>query len=68
MPHIYKGPLLLKYFSEFIQKINQVIYSSLPISSPSFKTLASIVFFLRYFADKEIYIFSKGHNSGKGQH
>ena len=46
-------------------KVNQVIYSSIPIHSSGFKALASIVF--RYFADKISSIFfSKGHNSGKG--
>ena len=37
---IYKGPSLMKYFS----KVNQVIYSSLSINSPSFKALTQTVF------------------------
>ena len=46
-------------------KVNQVIYSSIPIYSPGFKALASIAFEIFCWQDF-IYIFSKGHNSGKG--
>ena len=46
-------------------KVNQVIYSSIPICSPGFKALASIVFEIFCWQDF-IHIFSKGHNSGKG--
>ena len=43
---------------------NQVIYSSLPIYSSSFKTPAPIGFF-RYFADKgNMPKFTKGHYQG----
>ena len=52
-------------FFRICSKVNQVIYSSIPIYSPGFKALASIVFEIfcwQYF----IHIFSKGHNSGKG--
>ena len=46
-------------------KVNQVIYSSIPIYSSGFKALASIAF--EIFCWQEfIHIFSKGHNSGKG--
>ena len=42
---IYKGPLLMKYFFFRINsKVDQVIYSSLSIISPSVKALASTVF------------------------
>ena len=34
----------MKYISEFTKKVNQVIYSSRPIYSLRFKTLALIVF------------------------
>ena len=60
-----KGPPLKKYFSKFYSKVNQVIYSSLPVYSSSFKALASIVFEIFCWQDC-IHIFSKDHNSGKG--
>ena len=44
---------------------NQVIYSSSPISWPSFKPLAQIVFEISCWQDF-VQIFSKGHNSRKG--
>ena len=43
----------MMYFSEFIQEL--IRYSSIPIYSPGFKALASIV--LRYLADKISSIF-----------
>ena len=50
-------------FFRIYPKVNQVIYSSLPINSPSFKSLALTVF-LRYFADKiKMPKITKGHNS-----
>ena len=49
------------YFKSYT-KVNQVTYSSLPINSPSFKSLALTVF--RYFADKiKMPKITKGHNS-----
>ena len=45
----------MKHFSEFYSKVNQVIFSSLPICSSCFKALALTFMsnsFLRYFADK----------------
>ena len=52
-----------KIFFRIYKKVNQVIYSSLPIISPSFKSLALTVFF-RYFADKiKMPKITKGHNS-----
>ena len=44
---------------------NQVIYSSSPISWPSFKPLAQILFEISCWQDFML-IFSKGHNSRKG--
>ena len=56
----------MKYFFRIYSKVNQVIYSSIPIYSLSFKALASIAF--EIFCWQEfIHIFSKGHNSRKGQ-
>ena len=46
-------------------KFNQVIYSSSPISWPSFKSLAQIVFDINCWQDF-ILIFSKGHNYRNG--
>ena len=46
-------------------KVNQVVYSSLPVYSPSFKALALIVFEIFCWQDC-IHICSKGHNSEKG--
>ena len=46
----------------FFLKFNQVIYSSSPISWPSFKSLAQILFKISCWQDF-ILIFSKGHNS-----
>ena len=43
-----KGPLLKKYFFRIYSKVNQVIYSSLPINISNFKALASIVFEIFY--------------------
>ena len=52
----------MNYFLEFVKKVNQVIYSSLPINSPSFKALASAVF--EIFADKvKMPKITKGRNS-----
>ena len=48
----------------FFLKLNQVIYSSSPISWPSFKSLAQILFEISCWQDF-ILIFSNGHNSRK---
>ena len=53
----------MKSFSEFNQKL---IRSSTYRYSSNFKVLASIVFEIIYRQDS-IHIFSKDHNSGKGQ-
>ena len=49
----------------FFKNFNQVIYSSSPISRPSFKPLAQILFEISSWQDY-ILIFSMGHNSRKG--
>ena len=46
-------------------KVNQVIYSSAPISIPNMKALAQILFEISCIQDFQI-LLSKGHNSGKG--
>ena len=54
MPKMTKGHNSRLIYS----KVNQVIYSSLPIYSLSFKPLASIV--IEIFVDKISFIFFKG--------
>ena len=46
-------------------KVNQVIYSSIPIYLPGFKALTLFVFEILFWKDF-IHIFSKGNNSGNG--
>ena len=61
MPKFTMGHYLRNIFQN-LQKVNQVIYSSLPINSSSFKSLALTV--LRYFADKiKMPKITKAHNS-----
>ena len=70
---MYKYPNLQraitqKYLFWIYWKDNQVIYSSLPIHSSTFKGLASIV--LKILCIQDFFIlnfFSKSHNSEKGQ-
>ena len=51
----------MKYFCKIYSKINQAVYSSLPVYSSSFKALTTIV--MRYFADKvKMPKIKKGHN------
>ena len=64
MPNFSKGHNSGK-IKWFFKKNNQVIYSSSPISWPSFKPLTQIVFEISCWQDF-ILIFSKGHNSRKG--
>ena len=52
-------------YGEFLLNLNQVIYSSSPISWPSFKPLAHIRFERSCWQDF-VQFFSKGHNSRKG--
>ena len=62
MPKITKGHNSRSIF-QIYSKVNQVVYSSLPVYSPSFTTLALTVFYI-YFADKvKMPKISKGHNS-----
>ena len=66
----YKCPKLQRaithdIFFRIYSKVNQVIYSSIPIYSQGFKALASIVFEIFCWQDF-IHIFSKDDNSEKG--
>ena len=64
MPKLQRA-ITHEIFFKIYSKVNQIIYSSLPVYSPSFKALASIVFEILCRQDC-FYIFSKGHGSGKG--
>ena len=61
---IFKGPWLQKNKVIFFN-FNLVIYASSPISWPSFKPLSQILFEISWRQDFML-IFSKGHNSRKG--
>ena len=53
--------ITLANFNGICSKVNQVIYSSFPVSSPSLRSKQ----FSRYLADKfKMPKFAKGHNSG----
>ena len=52
-------------FKVKFSKVNQVIYSSAPISMPNIKALAQILLEISCTQDFQI-LFSKGHNSEKG--
>ena len=52
-------------FDKKFSKVNQVIYSSAPTSIPNMKALAQILFEISCTQDFQI-LFSKGHNSEKG--
>ena len=64
MPKLQRA-ISQEVFFKISSKVNQVVYSSLPVYSSSFKALASIVFEIFCWQDC-IHIFSKGHNSEKG--
>ena len=64
MPKI-KRAITHEVFFKIYSKVNQVVYSPLPVYSSSFKALVSIVFEIFCWQDCS-HIFSKGHNSGKG--
>ena len=64
MPKFSKGHYSGK-IRWILLNFNQVIYSSSPISWPSFKPLAQILFEISCWQDFTL-IFSKGHNSRKG--
>ena len=66
----YKCPKLQRaitqeVFFKISSKVNQVVYSSLPVYSSIFKALASILYEIFCWQDC-VHIFSKGHNSEKG--
>ena len=63
MPQITKGHNSRSIFQKFLQ--NQVVYSSLPVYSSSFKALTPTVFEIFCWQDC-IHFFSKDHNSEKG--
>ena len=65
MPKVSKGHDSGQNNVTFFLKFNHVIYSSSPISWPSCKPLAQILFEISCWQDF-ILIFSKGHNSRKG--
>lgn len=52
----YKGAELEKYFFGIYSKVNQFIHSSIPIYSPEFKALSSMIF-MRYCGNKISSIF-----------
>ena len=61
---ISKSVILSKCEVKF-SKVNQVIYSSVPIRIPNVKALAQILFEISCIQDFQI-LFSKGINSEKG--
>ena len=65
MPKFWKGHNSGNIWRNWRSKVNLVIYSSFPVSWPSFKTLAQILFEISCWQDF-IIIFSKRHNSRKG--
>ena len=61
----FQNSVFLSKFDGKFSKLNQVIYSSAPISIPNMKALAQILFEISCTQDFQI-LFSKGHNSEKG--
>ena len=61
----FQNSVFLSKFDGKFSKLNQVIYSSVPISIPNMKALAQILFEISCTQDFQI-LFSKGHNSEKG--
>ena len=61
----FQNSVFLSKFDGKFSKLNQVIYSSAPISIPNMKALAQILFEISCTQDFLI-LFSKGHNSEKG--
>ena len=61
----FQNSVFLSKFDGKFSKLNQVIYSSAPISIPNIKALAQILFEISCTQDFQI-LFSKGHNSEKG--
>ena len=61
----FQNSVILSKFRVKFSKVNQVIYSSTPTSIPNIKALAQILFEISCTQDFQI-LFSKGHNSEKG--
>ena len=61
----FQNSVFLSKFDGKFSKLDQVIYSSAPISIPNMKALAQILFEISCTQDFQI-LFSKGHNSEKG--
>ena len=61
----FQNSVFLSKFDGKFSKLNQVIFSSAPISIPNMKALAQILFEISCTQDFQI-LFSKGHNSEKG--
>ena len=59
------NPVFLSQFDRKFSKVNQVIFSSGPTSTPNMKGLAQILFEISCTQDFQI-LFSKGHISEKG--
>ena len=60
----FQNSVILSKCEVKFSKVNQVIYSSAPISTPNMKALAQILFEISCTQDFQI-LFSKGHNSVK---
>ena len=61
----FQNTIILSKCEVKFSKVNQVIYSSVPISIPNMKALAQILFEIYCTQDFQI-LFSKGHNSKRG--
>ena len=61
----FQNSVILSKFGVKFSKVNQVIYSAAPTSIPNIKALAQIRFEISCTQDFQI-LFSKGHNSEKG--
>ena len=61
----FQNSVFLSKFDGKFSKLNQIIYSSAPISILNMKALAQILFEISCTQDFQI-LFSKGHNSEKG--
>ena len=62
----FQNSIFLPKFDRKFSKVDQVIYASAPTSMPNMKALAQILFEISCTQDFQI-LFSKGHNSEKGQ-
>ena len=66
MEKIIQNSVILSKYEMTFSKVNQVVYSSAKISIPHMKAIAQILFEISCTQDFRI-LFSKGHNSEKGQ-